>query len=216
MKTRHETLRQQAGFTLVELAIVMVIIGLLLAAVLKGSEMINNAKVKSAISQINSYSAGLYSYLDRYGSYPGDDPNATTRLGAAAGGNGNGDGDLDGSTCNVNTDESCLAIAHMRVAGFLAGNPADLTGATIVLPNLSIGGQVRGIYSANVTPAGASAAVSGLWLDVNNVEGEFANQIDQKLDDGQCNTGSMFTTNAAQCSSGLYVATTRVGFLNKM
>ena len=130
MKTRHETLRQQAGFTLVELAIVMVIIGLLLAAVLKGSEMIANAKVKSAISQINSYSSGTYSYLDRYGYYPGDDPNADTRLNASGKGNGNGKIESSSSVTECKAastttlTDTCLALEHLRLAGFITGNGA--------------------------------------------------------------------------------------------
>ncbi|MGC9141911.1 MAG: prepilin-type N-terminal cleavage/methylation domain-containing protein, partial [Caldimicrobium sp.] len=67
------------GFTLVELAIVLVIIGIILGAVLKGQELVFNAKVKRLVSQAKEMMAALYTYYDKYGYYPGDDPTATTR-----------------------------------------------------------------------------------------------------------------------------------------
>ena len=91
MKTR------QQGFTLVEIAIVLVIIGLLLGGILKGQEMITQAKIKNAISDFSGISAAYHGYNDRYRALPGDDP----MRGALAGrpvvlppysGDGNGSG----------------------------------------------------------------------------------------------------------------------------
>src|SRR5512139_2700512 len=85
--------RAQAGFTLVEIAIVLVIIGLLLGGILKGQEMITQAKIKNIVNDLNGMSAAIYSYQDRYRALPGDELNASTtgRWGAAAfGGDGNG------------------------------------------------------------------------------------------------------------------------------
>src|SRR3954471_18671131 len=85
--------RSQAGFTLVEIAIVLVIIGLLLGGILKGQEMITQAKIKNIINDFNGLSAAMYSYQDRYRALPGDELNAntTSRWGATAfGGDGNG------------------------------------------------------------------------------------------------------------------------------
>ncbi|MEO0247869.1 MAG: prepilin-type N-terminal cleavage/methylation domain-containing protein [candidate division WOR-3 bacterium] len=67
---RH--LRSKAGFTLVELAIVLVIIGIILGAVLKGQELINNAKVKRLINDSKGLVAIAYTFYDRYGRFPGD------------------------------------------------------------------------------------------------------------------------------------------------
>src|SRR2546427_7806961 len=69
----------EAGFTLVEIAIVLVIIGLLLGGILKGQEMITQAKIKNAINDFNGVTVAVTSYQDRYRFLPGDDPNADTR-----------------------------------------------------------------------------------------------------------------------------------------
>ena len=71
--------RKQTGFTLVEIAIVLVIIGLLLGGILKGQEMITQAKIKNVIADFSGISAAYHGYQDRYRAIPGDDPNAATR-----------------------------------------------------------------------------------------------------------------------------------------
>ena len=73
---------KQAGFTLVEIAIVLVIIGLLLGGILKGQEMITQAKIKNVVNDFNGITAAVNSYQDRYRQLPGDDLNAATRWAA--------------------------------------------------------------------------------------------------------------------------------------
>src|SRR5262245_30433342 len=126
-------MRKQQGFTLVEIAIVLVIIGLLLGGILKGQEMITQAKIKNLIADFSGVSAAYHGYQDRYRAIPGDDPNANTRWGApAAAGSGNGvvDG-LYSAACPVvppanfgagATDEQCKFWDHLRRAGFVAGS----------------------------------------------------------------------------------------------
>ena len=81
---------RQAGFTLVEIAIVLVIIGLLLGGILKGQEMITQARIKNVINDFNGLTAAYASYQDRYRAIPGDDARAGTRwsptTGPSAGG----------------------------------------------------------------------------------------------------------------------------------
>lgn len=69
---------KQKGFTLVEIAIVLVIIGLLLGGVLKGQELIKSAKVKAAAGDVNAYSVALIGYQDRYGELFSNGANYTT------------------------------------------------------------------------------------------------------------------------------------------
>ena len=71
---------QKRGFTLVELAIVMTIIGLLIGGILKGQELLENARVTSTIAQVKSYQAAILGFEDVYGSLPGDLPDAGNKI----------------------------------------------------------------------------------------------------------------------------------------
>src|SRR6266478_10107184 len=86
----------EAGFTLVEIAIVLVIIGLLLGGILKGQEMITQAKIKNIINDFNGVTVAITSYQDRYRAIPGDDRNADTRWTVQAPASGNGNGAIAG------------------------------------------------------------------------------------------------------------------------
>src|ERR1700682_2054802 len=97
--------QRQHGFTLIEIAIVLVIIGLLLGGVLKGQELITGARVRNLISQQDGVKAAYFGFLDRFRALPGDYGNATatiTGVSAASGcgvagniGNGNGNGQIE-------------------------------------------------------------------------------------------------------------------------
>jgi prepilin-type N-terminal cleavage/methylation domain-containing protein len=78
----------QKGFTLVELAIVMTIIGLLIGGILKGQELMQNARITATVSQVKSYSAAVTTFKDMYQATPGDMLNAGTRLVGCPGVNG--------------------------------------------------------------------------------------------------------------------------------
>src|SRR5450759_3648 len=90
---------KQAGFTLFEIAIVLVIIGLLLGGILKGQEMITQAKIKNVVNDFNGITAAVNSYRDRYRAMPGDDLAASGRWTGAVSGGGDGQiGGLYGAT----------------------------------------------------------------------------------------------------------------------
>jgi prepilin-type N-terminal cleavage/methylation domain-containing protein len=72
MKTMRKLFSSQAGFTLVELAIGLVIIGLLIGAILGGAQMIKNAKIKRQISDLRGLYGAVYTYFDRFLQLPGD------------------------------------------------------------------------------------------------------------------------------------------------
>jgi len=74
----HNKLTEKKGFTLVEMSIVLVIIGLILGMVFKGKELIDGAKVKSLASQYNKFLAATNTFYERYGFYPGDGCTVTT------------------------------------------------------------------------------------------------------------------------------------------
>jgi len=67
----------QSGFTLVEVAIVLVIVGLILFAVLKGQEMVKQGKIKKSAKQVEELQGAVFGYVDKYrGKFPGEDGGA--------------------------------------------------------------------------------------------------------------------------------------------
>lgn len=125
MKQLNKGTRVQAGFTLVEIAIVLVVIGLLLGGVLKGQEMITQSRIKNVINDFNGVSAAYYSYQDRYRAVPGDDNTANPRWATAVNGGGNGviAGNYNAAVPGIPTSaqESNLFWQHLRLAGFIGG-----------------------------------------------------------------------------------------------
>ena len=67
------------GFTLIELAIVLVVIGLLLGGILKGQELIESARARNLISQMDSIKAAFFTFQDKYRALPGDYPGDLAR-----------------------------------------------------------------------------------------------------------------------------------------
>ena len=184
--------RYQRGFTLIEIAIVLVIIGLLLGGVLKGQEMIENAKYKSLRNEINSYSAAFYAFQDRYRALPGDFDEASTRINASAP-NGNGNGAISGGICNRAADESCIFWQQLRYAGLISGDPAQSSSAAN--PNHTYGGRIQGVYT------GTNGGITGNWMVLENVPADVARRLDEDIDDGQSRTGTVYCANGS-CSSG--------------
>jgi prepilin-type N-terminal cleavage/methylation domain-containing protein len=191
MQQRRDTVRrQQSGFTLVEIAIVLVIIGLLLGGVLKGQELINSAKVKNFANDFRNISTFVYAYQDRFRATPGDDPaaaahvvgaNASTPAGLQ--GNARINGDWNSAT---QTDESYLFWQHVRLAGLATG--ATVVGAADYAPRNADGGQI-GITSDPVIVGGTWAG--SFFICSTGIQGRFARQLDVTIDDGNTTTGSV-------------------------
>ena len=89
--------QQQKGFTLVEIAIVLVIIGLLLGGILKGQELINSARVRNLADTTTGIQAAYFGFIDRFRRVPGDwnKTDAATAIGVAITGTGNDNGHID-------------------------------------------------------------------------------------------------------------------------
>jgi prepilin-type N-terminal cleavage/methylation domain-containing protein len=192
---------QQSGFTLVEIAIVLVIVGLLLGGVLKGQELINSAKAKSYAQDFRVIQTALYGFQDRYKGIPGDLAGAATKITnaitattpVAAPGGPVGNGFIGGAwNTTTNTDESCLAFQHLRLAGFLAGNttPNCATAGDAYLQTNADGGRV-GISSEMQMTLPLTNPMTGSYnICSTGVLGRIAKQLDTQLDDGNTLTGS--------------------------
>lgn len=200
--------RKHKGFTLIEIAIVLVIIGLLLGGVLQGQQLIENSRVKQAVNQFNGISAATFSYQDRYGKLPGDDPGATSARGAswpATSGTTTSNGAIDAALTDTFTGggEVAAFFSNLRSAGFIAGNPADT--ASAALPQNPFGGVI------GITSAPVNNKLNGLKICMSNVSGSASMALDTDLDDGQIESGRLRGTDsgsALNVAPGTNAATT--------
>ncbi len=165
---------KQKGFTLVEIAIVLVIVGLLIGGVLKGQEMITNAKLKRIESDNAGIAAAMFSYQDRYLQLPGDDSGAMLRFDGYTlpAINGSGDGLIDGAWSPVDaTFETAKFWKHLRAAGLVPGGLNDAT-------------QPPNAYGGKIGIRDGSLAIAGHVTIFGQIEGPIAKIIEARLDDG--------------------------------
>lgn len=196
------------GFTLVELSIVLVIIGLIIGGVLTGQQIIQNARITNALNAIQAYEAQFQTYTQNYGALPGDDPNAVQRFATLVPATpGNGDGVLEGTFDSINaTDETRLVWADLRAADLVKSQGGTSTAETAQPPN-----PFGGIYGFQNGAFGGAFTTTVLCL--NDVPGTAATAIDSRLDDGLPNSGNvlaMVATGAVGEAVGGTVATSYV------
>ncbi|HYA20170.1 MAG TPA: prepilin-type N-terminal cleavage/methylation domain-containing protein [Burkholderiales bacterium] len=189
-------LRRENGFTLIEIAIVLVIIGLLLGGVLKGQELITSAKVRNLIAQQDGIKAAYFGFQDRYRALPGDYPGALANanipnVAATLGGNG------DGQILNTaGANEQTIAWEHMSHAGFLTGsfNMGTATDAVAQAntPLNSWNAYLQLIYDNNYSVVvGDPAATARHNLKTGNqVPVEVMTEVDRKVDDANPGRGT--------------------------
>jgi len=186
---------KQGGFTLIEIAVVLVIIGLLIGGVLKGQELINTARVRALSNTVDGITVAWFGFQDRYRAFPGDYTLASVNLrNVTTNGNGNG---------LISSDaERAMVWVHLKAAGYINGgfdnNAATVVATEYACPiincpdngfgsglNLSYG-ALNQTQAAAATPILAHELITGRGIPV-----EVLAELDRKVDDGDAGSGSM-------------------------
>ncbi|WP_296643354.1 prepilin-type N-terminal cleavage/methylation domain-containing protein [Thiobacillus sp. 65-1402] len=176
----HPFPQRQSGFTLIEIAIVLVIIGLLLGGILKGQELITQARIRNVANDFQSVTAAINLYQDRYRALPGDDRGAVARWTNTGDGNGNGilDGTYNTACNNASVTEDCLFWHHLRLAGLIGGANTDRT-------------QPVNAAQGRTGVQNGGLGLVGPVICSNNLSAKIAQAIDAQFDDGDATTGTV-------------------------
>ncbi len=177
---------RQQGFTLVEIAIVLVIIGLILGGILNAQSVIRNAQTKDSIKALTDMAAAARQFNDRYGMWPGDFSNAVLSLPGLTCANGNGSGQV-----NTNAESLCATEQLIR-AGMLKGSLTAPIAIRVRGSTFSVTGA-----TAALTGAGTAPTMPANWVNVVRVQVidcDIAVQMDRAVDDGNTNTGNFRAT----------------------
>ena len=187
-------MNKHAGFTLVEISIVLVIIGLILGAVFVGGQtLIANTKTTGTISLIKDLSGAVADFKNRYHYLPGDLPNAHEDIsGIVSGTNcdkGNGNGLIDNPTNEI----PCVA-QHLVLAGFIKGSPTGIVSPLNAgtLPDVFVMWVNKSQVFLNVSPNPFSPTVQNV-IEIRGIPCDAAIAIDNKIDDGFTYSGNVMT-----------------------
>ena len=188
-------MRLQAGFSLVELSVVVAIIGLIAGGVMVGANLLAGAQIRSTYKQVEGYRAAVYAFKVKYNKLPGDMNNALTFFPTCPNAptalcNGNGNGVIDWD--NPDRRERYKAFHHMSLAGFLDE------------PIYSGPGGMGYVFNGSDCPRSSLNEASCFELRVHNIHlagGTFLNDhvvsveqafmLDSKYDDSIPNTGKI-------------------------
>ena len=214
MKQKHNKNNQQ-GFTLVELSIVLVIIGLIVGGVLVGQDMIKAAEIRSTIAQLEQYNTATNTFRDKYRYIPGDITSTYATqfgFGARAGGVGAGDGNRILEGCSTGATvfgcETALFWPDLSDANLLSGaysgadtlanacaNPGACEG---YVPVTKLGkGNMITVFSAagqnyyEIHGVASITTATGVYALTNSMSPQEAYNIDEKLDDGNPMRGTV-------------------------
>ena len=189
---------KQKGFTLVEIAVVLVIIGLLLGAILQGQALIQSARVNNLADQKAGIQAAYYGFIDRYGAVPGDMPEdrATEAIGEPISLGGNANGRLEDPSDSSNWKELNGVWEQLSKAGFISGRydgapeneePQNADHA----PENAFNGLVILAHHGGYTDNNDVTPERLLYHFGRNIPASIARELDVKLDNGQPGSGTI-------------------------
>lgn len=206
MKKHQSPQTAQQGFTLIELSIVLVIIGLIVGGVLVGQDMIKAAEIRATISQLEKYDAAALTFRSKFNGLPGDVTNGSTfGLDVTGVGSNTGNGLInraDDTSGTLLDAEAALFFRHLAQANLLSepvtqadGTAANVDSISATLPLSKIG---RGNYIAVMNISGLNymflagmSVTNGTVTFTDAITPTEAFQVDTKLDDGIATTGTV-------------------------
>ncbi len=201
---------KQPGFTLVEVALVMVIIGLLIGGFLKGKEFITQAKLKNIETSFESVAKALYTYQELYHALPGDDREASRfdpNIIIPSTQNGKIEGLFDSEIPN---EESRLVWLHLRYAGLISktfiDDPLQIYSRLQEQPRHIFNGIIGVSNDLNINGAQLKIGenMPGLFVGFTNIPGNIAEALDIKADDGLANSGRVRSNEANYQDKNLF------------
>ncbi len=210
----HDT---EQGFTLIELSIVLVIIGLIVGGVLVGQDLIKASEVRATIGQIEKYNASVNTFRTRFGGVPGDIASGTaanfgmaTRNGGTGRGDGNGLIDGSGGDAMIACGETLLFWRDLSFANLIDGSYTSATDTALAsCPTVASGFQSsyfppaklgKGTYVTVFTTSGlnyyqiagiTSTDANGDYTLTAPITPNEGFNMDNKVDDGFPLTGQV-------------------------
>jgi len=208
----------RAAFSLVELSIVLVILGLLTGGILSGQSLIRAAEIRTVSTDYQKYMTAIYSFRDKYFALPGDMAMATkfwpaadgstgstagcmTQTSTSATCNGNGDGQITTSTASY---EPWRIPQHLALSGLIEGSyPGWATTPTpgVVAPRMKVDatavvfveyGAIAGTTQYFSMPAGHNGSIFTLTAPYTFLTPQEAWNVDTKMDDGRPSQGKVW------------------------
>lgn len=184
--------KNNCGFSLVELSIVLVIIGIIIGGVLTGQQVMQSARITNTVNAVQAYQAQVQTYNQNFGAMPGDDANAATRFSgtiSACTGTGCGNGAIGtnssfdaAATATDEAGESRLVWSHLRAASLVKNQGSNKSAQ----PSNPFGG-IYGFQNGSSTNTYFTSNI----LCMSNIPGTAAQGIDARLDDGVRNDGQL-------------------------
>ncbi len=230
----------RAGFTLIELCVVLVVISLIIGGILVGREMVHASEINSLITDANRLKAANLTFKMKYRYFPGDMPEATkywTASTSCPGGtsgtcNGNGDDNIDhGTDMWLNNGEWYRAWQHLSLSGILPGNYTGIPSSTTTVASAAAPGvnmlanRLGGFYGLQYASDAQHAANALMTWGSDPTQflltPSDAKTIDSKMDDGMPGTGLVsgtistgVCTTSADLPTALYNVSSSYAFCN--